>query len=50
MALFEEALAEAERDIVGGTDILAVTETKTEDTQNQNVIHTDLQEPKVEHS
>ena len=42
MEIIEEALAEAERDIAEGTDLLAGTETKTEDTQNENVIHTDL--------
>ena len=43
MALIEEAIVEAERDITEGTDILAGTETETEDTRNEIVIHPDLQ-------
>ena len=50
MALIEETISEAERDIVEGTDLLAGTETKTEDTQNKNVIHPYLQIPTVEHN
>ena len=34
MLLIEEAIEEAERDIVEGTDLLAGTETETEDTWN----------------
>ena len=50
MALIEEAIAEAERDIAEGTDILAGTETETEDARNENMIHTDFQVPTVEHT
>ena len=50
MALIEEAIAEEERDIAEGTDLLAGTETKTEDARNKNVIHPDLQVPTVEHT
>ena len=50
MALIEEAIAEAERYIVEGTELLAGTETKTEDTRDENVIHPDLQVPTVEHT
>ena len=39
MALIEEDIAEAEQDIVEGTDLLTVTETETEDAPNKNVIH-----------
>ena len=35
LALIEEAIEEAERDIVEGTDILAGTETKTEEARNK---------------
>ena len=41
-ALIEEATAEADQDIAEGTDLLAVTETETEDTRNENVIHPDF--------
>ena len=50
MALIEEAIAEADRDITKGTDLLAGTETETEDTQNKNVIHPDFLVPIVEHT
>ena len=50
MALIEEAISEAERDIVEGTYLLAGTETKTEDTWDENVIHPYLQVPTVEHT
>ena len=50
MALIEEAIAEAERDIAEGTDLLAGTETETEDARNENVIHPCLQVPTVEHT
>ena len=41
MALIEEDIEEAERDIAEGTDLLSRTETETEDTQDGNVIHLD---------
>ena len=47
MALIEEAIIEAEQDIVEENDLLAGNETKTEDTQNKNVIHPDFQVPTV---
>ena len=50
MALIEEAITEAERDIAEGTDLLAGTETGTEDTRKENVIHPYLQVPTVEHT
>ena len=50
LARIEEAIAEAERYIAEGTDLLAVTETETKETQNENVIHPDLQVPTVEHT
>ena len=50
MALIEEAISEAERDIAEGTDLLAGTETETEEARNENVIHPDLQVPTVEHT
>ena len=50
MALIEEAIAEAERDIAEGVDLLAGTETKTEYTWNENAIHPDFQVPTVEHT
>ena len=50
MALIEEAISEVERDIAEGTDLLAGTETETEDAPNKNVIHPDLQVPTVEHT
>ena len=50
LALIEEVIAETERDIAEATDILAGTETENEETQNENVIHPDLQVPTVEHT
>ena len=50
MALIEEAIAEAERDIAEGNDILAGTETETEYARNKNMIHPDLQVPTVKHT
>ena len=50
MARIEEAIAEAERDIAEGTELLAGTETETEDTWYENVMHPDLQVPTVEHT
>ena len=50
IALIEEAIAEAERDIVEGTELLAMTEAETEDTRGENVIHPDLQVPTEEHT
>ena len=47
MALIEETIAEAEQGIAEGGDILAGTETKTEDARNENVIHPGLQVPTV---
>ena len=41
MALIEEDIEEAERDIAEGTDLLSRTETETEDTHDENVIHLD---------
>ena len=48
MVLIEEDIAEAERDIAEGNDLLAGTETETEDIRNKNVIHPDLQVMTVE--
>ena len=48
MAIIEEVIAEAERDIAERTGILAGTETETEDAQNENLIHLDFQVPTVE--
>ena len=45
MALVEEAIVEAERGIAEGTELLAGTETETEDTRETIVIHPDLQVP-----
>ena len=39
MALIEEAIAEAERDITEGKELLSVTETENIDTRDENVIH-----------
>ena len=50
MALIEEAIAEVERDITEGTEILAGTEAETEDIWDKNVIHPDLQVPTEEHT
>ena len=50
LALIEEAIAESERDIAEATDLLAGTETETEEAKNENVIHPDLQVPTVEHT
>ena len=50
MELIEEAIAEAERDMMEATDLLAVTETETEEAQNENVIHPALQVPAVENT
>ena len=50
LALIEEAIAEAEQDLAEGTDILVGSETKTEEAQNENVIHPALQVPTVEHT
>ena len=50
LTLIEEAIAEAERDITEATDIIAGTETKTEEARNENVIHLALQVPTVEHT
>ena len=43
MALIEEAISEAEQDILEGAELLAENETKTEDTRDENVIHPYLQ-------
>ena len=50
MALIEESTAEAEQDIAEGTEILAWTETKTEDTRDKTVLCPDFQVPTVEHT
>ena len=50
LTLFEEAIPEAQRDIAEGTDLLAGTETETEEAGNENVIHPYLQVPTVEHT
>ena len=50
MVLIEEAISEAEQDIAEGTELIAGTETETEDTRDENVIHPDLQVPTVEHT
>ena len=50
MEIIEEAVTEAERGIAEGKELLAGTETKTEDTRDENVIHPYLQVPTVEHT
>ena len=50
LTLIEEAITEAERDIAEATYLLAGTETKTEEAQNEKVIHPALQVPTVEHT
>ena len=50
IAPIEEAIAESERDIVEGTELLAVTEAKTEDTRGENMIHPYFQVPTEEHT
>ena len=50
LSLIEEATSEAERDTTEGNDLLAETETETEEARNENVIHPDLQVPTVEHT
>ena len=50
MALIEEAISEAERGKVEGIELLAGTETETEDARDKNEIHPDLQVPAVEHT
>ena len=50
IALIEEAISEAERDIAEGTELLAGTESETEDTRDRNVIHPYLQVPTEEHT
>ena len=50
LALIEEAISEAERDIAEATDLLAGTETENEEARNENVIHPALQVPTVEHT
>ena len=46
----EESIAEAEKYIAEGTDIVAGTETETEEARNKNVIYPDLQVSTVEHT
>ena len=48
LALIEEAISEAERDITEATDLLAGTETENEEARKENVIHPALQVPTVE--
>ena len=50
LALIKEAITEAERDITEETDLLAGTETKNEETRNENMLHRALQVPTVEHT
>ena len=50
MALIEEAISEAERGIAEGIELLSGNETETEETRDENVIHTDLQVSTVEHT
>ena len=50
LALIEEAIAEAERDIAEANDLLAGTETEIEEARNENMIHPALQVPTVEHT
>ena len=50
LALIEEAITEAERDIVEANDQLAGTETETEEARNENDTHPSLQVPTVEHT
>ena len=42
LELIEEAIEEAERDIMEATDLLAGTVNETEEARNENVIHPDL--------
>ena len=39
LELIDEAILEAEQDIVEATDLLAGTETENEEARNENVIH-----------
>ena len=48
-AFIEEVIAEAEQDIAEANDLISGTETETEETRNENMIHPDLQVPTVEH-
>ena len=50
LAVIEEAITEVELDIAEATNLLAGTETKTEEERNENVIHPALQVPTVEHT
>ena len=50
MALIKKAISEAERDIAEGTDLLTGTETETEEARNENMMHSALQVPTVEHT
>ena len=45
LALIEEAIEEAERDIAEATDLLAGNDTENKETRNKNVIHPALQVP-----
>ena len=50
MELIEGAIEEAERCIAEGSEILAGTEAKTEDTKDENVIHPGLHIPTEDHT
>ena len=50
MALIKDAIVEAEQYIAEGTELLAGTEAKTEDTWDENVIHPDFKAPKEKHT
>ena len=50
MALIEEAITQAERNIAEGTDLLAGTETENGYSGNKKVIHPYFQVPTVEHT
>ena len=45
MALIEEVISEAERDIAEGTELISGNETKTDDTRDKHVIHQEAQVP-----
>ena len=50
ISLIEEDISEADQDIAEGTELIAGTETKTEETRGENVMHPDLKVPAVEHT
>ena len=50
ISLIEEDISEADQDTAEGTELIAGTETKTEETRGENVMHPDLKVPAVEHT